>query len=169
MSVLRMTPEQYAAHLARVKAAKPDAVVVDVPVKDKKTGLMIVLDGEEPAPNPTAKERMQALGRLKPGEMNKTEARYAAHLEAMKQRGEIHWYKFEGLKFRLADKTFYTPDFAVMVADGHIELHEVKGYWQDDAKVKIKIAADMYPMRFLAVMVLPHKQGGGWSYEDFSA
>ena len=59
-----------------------------------------------------------ALGRLKTGEMNKTEAEYNAHLEALKAAGDIVWFKFEGMKFRLADNTFFTPDFAVMLADG---------------------------------------------------
>lgn len=77
------------------------------------------------------------------------------------------WYRFEGIKLRLADNTFYSPDFAVMRADGQMELHEVKGYWRDDAKVKIKVAADQYPMRFIAVKALPKKQGGGWVVEEF--
>ncbi|KWK48051.1 hypothetical protein WT81_04960 [Burkholderia stagnalis] len=114
-----------------------------------------------------AKTRMQALGRLKAGEMNETEKRYAEHLEARKQTGEIAWYRFEGIKFRLADNTFYTPDFAVMLADGHLEAHEVKGHWQDDARVKVKVAADQYPVRFIAVKANSKKAGGGWQVEEF--
>lgn len=110
---------------------------------------------------------LQALGRLKVGVMNKTEAAYAATLDQRRNAGEVAWYKFEGLKFRLADNTFYTPDFAVMLADGALEAHEVKGRWQDDARAKIKIAADMYPMRFVAVRVKPKKDGGGWALEEF--
>lgn len=108
-----------------------------------------------------------ALGRLKTGQMNKTEAAYAAHLEVQKSLGDILWYKFEGVKVRLADNTFYTPDFAVMTHDGSLEMHEVKGHWQDDARVKIKVAADQYPFKFIAVKVLPKKDGGGWSVEGF--
>lgn len=108
-----------------------------------------------------------ALGRLKTGAMNKTEAAYAELLANRQHLGLIQWHKFEGLKLRLADNTFYTPDFFVMAADGHLECHEVKGFWQDDAKVKIKIAASMYPFRFLAVKVAPKKDGGGWFEEEF--
>lgn len=115
-----------------------------------------------------AKKQLQALGRLKPGQMNQTEAAYAAHLEARKVAGEVAWFKFEGLKFRLADNTFYTPDFAVMLADGLLEAHEVKGFWVDDARAKIKIAADLYPVRFMAVTKQSKKAGGGWNVEDFS-
>jgi len=108
-----------------------------------------------------------ALGRLKTGQMNKTEMAYEAHLFTLKAAGEVAWYKFEGLKFRLADNTFYTPDFAVMLANGELEAHEVKGFWQDDARAKIKIAADMYPVKFIAVKAKAKKNGGGWEREDF--
>jgi len=112
-------------------------------------------------------QRSYALGRLKTGQRNKTEAAYEAQLELRKKAGEVLWYRFEGLKLRLADNTFYTPDFAVMPADGFLELHEVKGFWQDDARVKIKVAAEMYPFRFLAVKARSKKNGGGWELEDF--
>lgn len=108
-----------------------------------------------------------ALGRLKTGQMNKTEAAYFSYLDLLKHAGEIAWFKFEGVKLRLADNTFYSPDFAVMLDDGTMEMHEVKGFWQDDARAKIKIAADMYPFRFIAVKVKAKKDGGGWSLEEF--
>ena len=110
---------------------------------------------------------MQALGRLKTGEMNNTEAAYSAHLAERQALGGVAWFKFEGMKFRLGDNTFYTPDFAVMLANGQLEAHEVKGHWQDDARVKIKVAASMYPLKFLAVTKLPKAKGGGWQVEDF--
>lgn len=108
-----------------------------------------------------------ALGRLKAGKMNQTEAAYAEHLRALQHAGEILWFRFEGIKLRLADNTFFTPDFAVMAADGVMEMREVKGFWQDDARAKIKIAADQYPFRFIAVRVRPKKDGGGWAVEEF--
>lgn len=114
-----------------------------------------------------ATRRLQALGRLKVGQMNRTEAAYSERLIALQATGQIQWHRFEGLKVRLADNTFYTPDFAVMAADGVMECHEVKGFWQDDARAKIKIAAAQYPFRFLAVRVKPKKDGGGWAVEEF--
>lgn len=113
------------------------------------------------------KPSVLALGRLKSGQMNKTEAAYQKHLEQLKAAGEVAWYRFEGIKLRLADNTFYTPDFSVMRANGQMELHEVKGHWTCDARVKIKVAADQYPMRFIAVKVQPQKLGGGWAVEEF--
>lgn len=108
-----------------------------------------------------------ALGRLKTGAMNKTEQAYAQSLELEKQAGVIAWYKFEGLKLRLADNTFYSPDFFVMLQSGVLEAHEVKGFWRDDARAKIKIAADLYPFRFIAVTQKAKKDGGGWAVEVF--
>ena len=99
--------------------------------------------------------------------MNGTEAAYAALLKVREQAGEVQWFKFEGLKLRLADATFYTPDFAVMAADGVIECHEVKGHWQDDARVKIKVAASLYPFRFIAVRKQSKRDGGGFVSEVF--
>ena len=113
------------------------------------------------------RKNIQALGRLKAGEMNKTEEAYAQTLELRKRSGEIAWYRFEGLKLRLADNTFYTPDFAVMKSNGLMQCHEVKGHWQDDARAKIKIAAEMYPFEFLAVQKALKRDGGGWVVEEF--
>jgi hypothetical protein len=104
-----------------------------------------------------------ALGRLPAGTMNKTEAAYDQHLWAQRGNGVV-WHKFEAVKLRLADNTFYTPDFMVLAADSVVELHEVKGYWQDDARVKIKVAASIYPFRFIAVT----KAKGQWQREEFS-
>jgi len=108
-----------------------------------------------------------AKGRLKAGEMNDTEKRYAAHLDDLVRCGEVQWWKFEGIKLRLADSAFYTVDFFVLVADGTLEAHEVKGKWEDDARLKIKVAQDLYPFRFIAIQTVPASRGGGWQVEDF--
>lgn len=113
------------------------------------------------------KRSLQALGRLKKGQMNKTESEYCQLLELRKRAGEVVWYRFEGIKIRLADNTFYTPDFAVMLSTGEMEMHEVKGFWTDDARVKIKVAAEQYPFRFIAVKPKAKKAGGGWEVEEF--
>jgi hypothetical protein len=108
-----------------------------------------------------------ALGRLKTGAMNGTEAEYARELETLKIAGDVAWYKFEGIKLRLADNTFYTPDFFVMLANGEFQAHEVKGHWQDDARVKIKIASELYPIRFFALKKRAKRDGGGFVSEAF--
>lgn len=114
-----------------------------------------------------AKKNLYALGRLKTGERNKTEAAYEKHLELLKNAGEISWYRFEGLKLRLADNTFYSPDFFVMNKNGELEAHEVKGFMLDDANVKIKVAADIYPFTFKLVKAKPKKDGGGWDIKQY--
>jgi len=112
-----------------------------------------------------------ALGRLKSGEMNKTEVAYKYHLEALKSVGDIEWYVFESVTVKLANNTRYTPDFCVMRKGGQLEMHEVKGFWRDDARVKIKVAADKFPFVFVAVKKRSKKDsvalGGDWEYEYF--
>lgn len=108
-----------------------------------------------------------ALGRLPVGTMNKTEAAYAEHIELQRRAGTVEWFKFEALKFRLADNTFYTPDFLVLMTSGFLEAHEVKGHWEDDARVKIKVAASIYPIKFIAMKPIAKKNGGGWAAEEF--
>lgn len=90
--------------------------------------------------------RSYALGRLRPGQLNKTETAYALTLEARKRIGEIEWFQFEGIKLRLADSTFYTPDFFVMLAGGELQCHEVKGYSPDDKKCLIYSYRDKHNM-----------------------
>lgn len=110
-----------------------------------------------------------ALGRLKPGQMNKTEAAYDAYLALLQAAGEIQWRRFEGIKLRLADHTFLTVDFAVMRADGQLEMHDCKGakvIYSDDAKVKMKVAAEMYPFVFLVAFPIAKRDGGGWLVEE---
>lgn len=104
-----------------------------------------------------------ALGRMKAGKQNNTEKAYGSDLELLKRAGEIAWYAFEGVKLRLADNTFYTPDFAVMRSSGELEMHEVKGFWTDDARVKIKVAASLFPLKFIAA----RKTKTGWETEEF--
>ena len=80
----------------------------------------------------------------KPHGMNKDEAEYACILEMMKRSGDIIDYKFESVKFTLADRTTYMPDF-IVIFPGHIEFHEIKGFLRDDANVKFKVAATLFP------------------------
>lgn len=101
---------------------------------------------------------------LPKGAMNKTEAAYAQHLELQKKAGELRDWGFERYKLKLANNTYYTPDFYVLEEDWTISFHEVKGFWRDDARVKIKVAAEQYPWhRFVAVK----RVKGGWGFEEF--
>ena len=111
-----------------------------------------------------------AKGRLKSGERNLTEAAYERFLGEQLAIGMIKWFKFEAIKLRLADNTFLTMDFAVLAADGIMELHDTKGsknIFTDDARVKIKVASDMYPFVFKVYYPRPKRDGGGWIMEEF--
>lgn len=111
---------------------------------------------------------------------NKTEARYEAYLATLKLAGAITDFMFEPLKLRIGPtwQTSYRPDFGVLTLDGVLEIHEVKGassskgsiagaWWEDGARDKVKIAAGLFPFRFVAVHEKPAKQGGGWAREVF--
>jgi len=111
--------------------------------------------------------RQTARGtRRKPGEMNGLEARMAEELRLKQLAGEVEWFAFESLTLRLADRTRYTPDFLVMLPCGQLELWEVKGHWEDDARVKIKVAAELYPFIFRAFR-RSSSTGNGWDVETF--
>lgn len=86
-----------------------------------------------------------ALGRNRSG-MNKTEAAHAVDLEMRKRAGEIQEYLWEPLRLKLAPDCTYEPDFMVLMKDGSIEFHEVKGgFITDDGMVKVRVAAQRFP------------------------
>jgi hypothetical protein len=87
------------------------------------------------------------------GRMNQTEKAYSEVLNGrMGEGGDVKGWVFEPVRRRLADNTYYEPDFEVLMTDGTLEYHEVKAcrangqvLVEDDAQVKIKVAAEMYP------------------------
>lgn len=122
--------------------------------------------------------RFAKHARRKPGEMNKTETAYDAHLSLLLRAGEIDGYKFEAIKLKLADNCFFTPDFLVMAKDGVLELHDTKGttkktrasgakeaapWIEEDAKIKLKVVAEQFPFRVFAVF----KTAEGWQRQEF--
>lgn len=107
----------------------------------------------------------KARGQFRRGTMNRTEEAYAQRLELLRRAGEIEWYLFEGWTFKLGADVRYTPDFALMLADKTLEAHEVKGFFREDAKVKLRVAASMFPVVFRLVRAKPKKLGGGWEVE----
>ena len=114
------------------------------------------------------------------GDMNKTEARYAANvLEPALQAGEILWYAFEPFKLRLGQRNFYTPDFGVLTSLHTMQVHEVKAIWsngkpgfKDDARQKLRDASQTYPFfQFIVAAMRSPKQmrtigtSDQWVYE----
>ena len=95
--------------------------------------------------------------------MNKTERRRAIELEAMKRDGLIADWWYEQWTFKLANDTRYTPDFVIQERDGSLRAEETKGFWRDDAKVKVKLFAALFP---LPISVLQLKDGR-WLVQGF--
>ncbi len=114
------------------------------------------------------------------GQMNKLEARYAEYLKEQQRMGYVEWFAYEGVKFKLADKTYYTPDFIIMRPDGAIEIHDTKGtttakrksgervkqpFYEEHSAIKIKACADKFPFRFFMVWL----NAGVWELTEKGA
>lgn len=105
-----------------------------------------------------------------PGQMNKTEQAYAAMLDERKATGEVIRWEFESMTFKLAHDCRYTPDFAIWLSDGSMELVDCKGGgpMDDKSRVKARVAAEKFPMfRFVIEQKQAVKSGGGWKREEF--
>jgi hypothetical protein len=116
--------------------------------------------------------------------MNEIEEAYAAALTSWQNGVGVHAWRFEAVTLRLAADLRYTPDFWVVLDDGTVCCDEVKGFWQPQARIKIKAAARLFPwFRFRGVeslarmsrkrreVVLANRSGrtvnGDWLYEEF--
>ena len=125
------------------------------------------LKQRKPAAKQNGTQRMQALGRMKTGQMNKTEERFAQMLELERYAGRVKWWKFEGIKLMLAKNTSITVDFAVLPDTGILTMIDVKGskaMVTDDARAKMKVAAELYP--FVFKVAYPRAKGEGWDIEE---
>lgn len=113
--------------------------------------------------------------------MNGAEARFAAHLEALKLSGSIQSYRFQPLTLKLAKDTRYTPDFLVLENSLEYTCYEVKGatkkkdksgtwtgewtYWaEEDAKVKVRVAAQVFPEMRFVIAYQPAK--APWMFQE---
>ena len=97
--------------------------------------------------------------------MNKTERAYAELLDVRQRAGQVAAWYFGALTLRLGDDCRYTPEFLVLLPDGTVELHEVKGFFRDDARVKIRAAASSYPFLFRLI----RRDRAGWHNEEVPA
>jgi hypothetical protein len=91
--------------------------------------------------------------------LNKTEAAYLQLLRTFN-------YKYLGIQnitLKLADDCRYSCDFNFIDGVGLWHFHEVKGFFRDDAKVKIKVAARLFPMFHFCVV---RKTKEGWDFTE---
>jgi hypothetical protein len=115
-----------------------------------------------------AKETV-AKSKPTPRGMNPTEAKYADHLEILRHARVIVSWKFEAIRLRLANRAWFKPDFLVVARNEDkdcdvFQFHEVKGFWREAARVRIKVAADLFPeFNFVAIQ----RKGGVWVEERF--
>lgn len=99
--------------------------------------------------------------------MNGLEKKYALYLDECIKIGKVSDWKFEKITLHLGISLKYLPDFFIVTGDGYIEFHDTKGFWRDDARAKIKMAAEMFPcITFRAVKLIKDK---GWEYETFGS
>lgn len=112
-------------------------------------------------PSPTILPRTMAINPTKDeAKLNKTEAAFLAHLRAT----GWPWVGIQSMTLKLGDDCRYTPDFQTF-RENHLVMWEVKGFWRDDARVKIKTAARMFP--FLHFMAVSRRgRASDWAIED---
>lgn len=70
----------------------------------------------------------------KRGEMNKTEASYAAYLDDLIEKGEILGYWYESVELVLGINCSIVPDFMVQSKDGLISFVDTKAYREESLK-----------------------------------
>jgi hypothetical protein len=120
---------------------------------------------------PAGPQPPPAVPRPRAGEdgLNKTERRFRDRLQGSLEARRIRRYLREPLKFRLGGRCWYCPDYLVL-GDPHRPAPaccEVKGWLREDAAVKIKVAAHMYPEFRWLLIYYERKQG--WQVHEVAA
>ena len=118
-----------------------------------------------PLLHPVPPKRARAIPSSNVHDLNKLELEYEKYLWGLMLGKQIEKFWVKPMNLWLApNKCFYRPDFMVQMPDGTLQIHETKGHWEDDALVKIKVAASLYPFKFVAIQ----KIKGLWSERWFS-
>ena len=157
-----MTAEQAQALLRGSTVPQPELVKAIAGVAqqvERAASQCGVVAGANPAPcTPRESTDIQKL--------NKTERRFYEYLL------ELDIYTFVGVKsfkIKLGDDCRYEPDFITYNAFdaifGSITAWEVKGFMREDALVKLKVAARMYPW-ILFKLVRWNKETAMWNIEN---
>ena len=139
---MNWTPEQYEQHMRNIE-------------NPQEGGARSINQSSGPSVGRPAKQKRG---------MNGWETEYALTLEDLRRREHISWWGFEKLRIRLANGAWFKPDFAV-IREGRLEFHEVKGMWREAARVRIKVASEVIPVKFIVVRKRLMQDGGGWDCE----
>jgi len=131
------------------------------PMKSAKSPAQPILTTTEPVSTPVngrGRIRQNAQG------LNKTEQAFHDWLNAEWPGVVFHT---QSVTLKIANGCRYTPDEFCCFTDTGCEAWEVKGFMRDDAAVKLKVAASLYPwITFHLVTKLPKKKGGGWNIQE---
>ena len=96
-----------------------------------------------PLPTPEAPRKLTRITTAR-GQPNRQETKF---LELLINEGWT-FIAYEAVKIRLAHQCWYTPDILAWKPKEKITFFEVKGFWEDDARVKVKVAARLLPKQF---------------------
>lgn len=155
---MRLTPEQYAKLPDRMKPVNEQGRPVQRPpsyiANEERVGTM---------PTAPVFSRLAVSPSKDVADLNRTEAAWLAKMLADTDNA---WVGVQNITLKLAADCRYTPDFFAIKRDGTLWAYEVKGFWRDDARVKVKVAARSFPwVRFVAVS---KKGKHDWTTEDFA-
>ena len=93
--------------------------------------------------------------------LNKTEKAYLAYLRG--PGNDLTWIGIQNITFKLAHDTRFTPDFTV-IDQGNMRCIDVKGFQREDALIKIKVAARLFP--FTKFIIVKRDKGGSWHHQE---
>lgn len=96
--------------------------------------------------------------------LNKTEQAFFDWLTV--EAGPLAQVYTQAITLRIANGSRYTPDF-VARAGIRFAAYEVKGFLRDDAAVKLKVAASLYP--WIKFHLVTKRKGGGWDVQEVLA
>ena len=118
--------------------------IYGVGAAERQNKLPVLTQPKAQSPAPDAPKRCRRESGQRQIKLNKLETRFYNWY-----RGKYpdHWISAQAITLRLGFDCRYTPDFWVKCPDSAVICaYEVKGprFW-DDAKVKLKVAASMYP------------------------
>ncbi len=86
------------------------------------------------------------------------EANFALYLRWMKQNGQIRDWKYEPDTFEFLPikrgTRFYTPDFRVIENDNSVIYYEIKGYFDQKSRTRMRRMSKYYPK--ITVVVIDH-------------
>jgi hypothetical protein len=97
----------------------------------------------------------------RPGIPNGLESEYAHYLAAEVAAGRVKEFHFESHKFLVSDdaRSWWTPDFEVIYADGRVEFVDTKGMKRPTQQLKAKLVAGRYMAYYFVVV---EKAKGEW-------